>query len=305
MRPLAPLNRRYLSLLGPGAPPTGLDGLRLLVRQHLCRVPFENVSKLLLYGREGQGRAIGLGEFLDGIEFHDLGGTCYSANPFFARLLRALGYEATLLGADMSAPDVHTAIRVLVEGRAYHVDVGYGTPFYAPIPLEGLPWSVRGGRHRWVLQPGPLPSTYRMTEFEGIHPVHGYLVHGPSRTRRYFDRTIQESFEPGRTFMSCLRITRFFATHHCDLRNDTLLQVRGSRVKKTRLATRQELREVVHGLLGMPRCPIDEAVDVLENLTGRRLFGAPPAWSPDSPEMETPPAFLPVPLARPARRGQP
>jgi len=43
-----------------------------IVRRHLCRVPFENVSKLLLLGREGAGRVTTLAEFLDGIEHRDL-----------------------------------------------------------------------------------------------------------------------------------------------------------------------------------------------------------------------------------------
>ena len=76
---LSELHRRYLRLLGIDHLPSGLDGLRLVVRRHLIRVPFENLSKLLLFDREGAGRPIALSEFLDGIEHHDLGGTCYTS----------------------------------------------------------------------------------------------------------------------------------------------------------------------------------------------------------------------------------
>ena len=120
--------KRYLRLLGIRDFPVGLEGLRQLVRAHLVRVPFENVSKLLLFAREGAGRPITLAQFLDGIEHEDLGGTCYSSNPFLAELLAALGYECTLLGADMSAPDVHTSIRVRLDGHDYHVDAGPRPP---------------------------------------------------------------------------------------------------------------------------------------------------------------------------------
>lgn len=52
--------RRYLRLLGIDGPPCGLAGLRTLVQRHLSRVPFENVSKLLLFDREGGGRPLAL-----------------------------------------------------------------------------------------------------------------------------------------------------------------------------------------------------------------------------------------------------
>ena len=82
-------HKRYLRILGFSAPPVGLSGLKELVFRQVCRVPFENVSKLLLFGREHRGRVTLLNEYLDGIENLDLGGTCYTANPYFAELLQA------------------------------------------------------------------------------------------------------------------------------------------------------------------------------------------------------------------------
>src|SRR5574338_351407 len=106
---------RFLVVLGIRQRPAGYGGLCEMVRQHLLRGPFENISKLLLFDKEGSGRPIEIGEFLEGIESADLGGTCYSSNPFLAELLRTLGYDAVLLGADMSQPDVHTSINVRLD----------------------------------------------------------------------------------------------------------------------------------------------------------------------------------------------
>src|ERR1035438_3528771 len=100
--------QRYLRLLGIVGRPSGLDGLRTLVRWHLAAVPFENISKLLLVDRERTGRVTTLTEFLDGIEYSDLGGTCYTNNPYLTELLRDLGYDADLLGADMGHPNVRS-----------------------------------------------------------------------------------------------------------------------------------------------------------------------------------------------------
>src|SRR5581483_7900299 len=99
---------RYLRVLGINSVPSGVEGLRHIVRRHLCRVPFENLSKLLLFAREGAGRAFSLSEFLDGIEHSDLGGTCYNSNPHLLGLLLHLGYDADLMAADMTVPNCHT-----------------------------------------------------------------------------------------------------------------------------------------------------------------------------------------------------
>ena len=137
---------RYLRVLGVEPARPSLDALGRLVRAQPCRVPFENVSKLYYRRQRGRRELPGLDLFLDGVERHRFGGTCYANNFHFYRLLRALGYGVTLCGADMrSGPDVHAAIRARMEGRELLVDVGYAAPFYDPIPLD-LPtlYSFRG-----------------------------------------------------------------------------------------------------------------------------------------------------------------
>ena len=262
---------RYLRLLGVERTPPGIDSLNELVQRHLCRVPFENVSKLLLVGREGAGRSVALEEFLDGIEHLDLGGTCYSANPFLAWLLGELGYDACLMGADMSKPDVHTSIRVRRDGREYHVDVGYGGPFYRPIALDRLPHEIVEGPLRYVFGTAG-DGSYSMSVFSGSERRHGYVVHGPPRPRGYFDPIVLGSFQPGQTFLGCLRVVRHFTDHAVELTNTRLARHRGAGSVETTLRNMSELRAAVENELAMPRCPIEEAVAVLERLTGRPFF---------------------------------
>ncbi len=264
--------RRYLRLLGITGTPSGLDGLRALVRAHVTRVPFENVSKLLLYGREGRARALTVTEFLDGIEHHDLGGTCYSSNPFLAELLRALGYNAELVGADMSEPNVHTSIRVRLDGAEYHVDVGYGAPLYEPMPLETLPFAIDWGRSRYVLERADRNGAFTMSHFEDGARKHGYTVHPPARNASFFLPIILASFEPSRTFMRCLRIARFFDDYSVDLHDRLLTISRPGYSSDTRLGTPAELRDAFGDLLRMPRCPVGEAVEVFERVNGVSFF---------------------------------
>lgn len=261
---------RYLRLLGIDGKPTGLDGLRDIVRRHLCRVPFENVSKLLLFDREGAGRPLTLPEFLDGIEHHDLGGTCYSSNPFLAELLRVLGYDADLLGADMSLPNVHTSVRVHLDGREYHVDAGNGAPFLEPMPLDRLPHVVAMGRYRYILE--PHDRGYQMTATFAGDLVHSYVVHGPPRTPEFFRPIVLDSFVPGRKFMTWLRMTRCFEDRVVELRNRTFTWSEGRKGRETVLKDADELQAAVATDMAMPRCPVLQAVTILERLTGKPFF---------------------------------
>lgn len=263
--------QRYAALLGhvPGTPKH--ESLRRLVYGHVVRVPFENVSKLLLYGREKAGRLTTIDEFLDGIEHHDLGGTCYSSNPFFAELLRELGYDAELLGADMNSPNVHTSVRVRLDGYEYHVDVGNASPFLEPIRLDQLPQCVSRGNMRWVFDRA-TDGRLEVKVYSGEQHVHGYKVNEKPHELEFFRSIVCDSFERGRTFMSLLRLVRIFPEHTVELKDRTLRVHRGTETVERRLESQAEVREAVNTQFLMPRCPVEKAVEILESINGISFF---------------------------------
>ena len=265
-------HRRYLRLLGFDTPPNGLDGLRRIVHAQVSRVPFENVSKLLLFGRERRGRITTLSEYLDGIEHSDLGGTCYTANPYFAELLQAIGYDPDLLGATMSTPNVHTCIRVRLAGAEYHVDVGFGAPFRTPVALDQLPAEITDGYERFLLRRSDDNGELTVGVYSGRDRLHGYRVHDVPRSFDFFHQTILDSYARGKTFMSCLRIARFSETGSAHLRDRLLTITEGGKQSAREIANMEELEAAAAGPLGMPRCRINEAVSVLEEVTGQRFF---------------------------------
>jgi N-hydroxyarylamine O-acetyltransferase len=270
---LPAIYQRYLRILGFDNVPSGLDGLRTIVRAHLLRVPFENLSKLLLFASEGRGRFFTLPEFLDGIEHQDMGGTCYGANPFFGELLRALGYEADLHGANMPPRmNVHTSLRVRIDSRAYHVDVGYGGPFRGPIALDRLPFEMVEGANRYVLDREPQGEGYEMAVFTGEERVHGYLVHGPPRSLDFFTPAVQNSFAPTATFLNCIRICRFFDNHSVTLLNGELAIHRGVTAERRELQSLAEVESALVTELQMPRCPARAAIETMERISGKPLF---------------------------------
>ena len=81
---LAPeLIARYLAVLGVAHQEPTLDALRELVTAHLTHVPFENISKLHNRKHHGLTGLPSIQLYLDGIERHHFGGTCYANNFHF------------------------------------------------------------------------------------------------------------------------------------------------------------------------------------------------------------------------------
>ena len=134
------LVERYLDRIGLGAPPSPtVDGVEQLMRAHLSRVPFENLD---VYFQRGVAtdRRWSLAKVLD----QGRGGWCFELNGAFAALLESLGFDVRLLGAAvlLGGPSKvvdHLALEVMIEGRPYLVDVGFGEGFARPLPLNTRP----------------------------------------------------------------------------------------------------------------------------------------------------------------------
>jgi N-hydroxyarylamine O-acetyltransferase len=128
----------YLARIGySGATDPSPETLRQLHLAHLYSVPFENLDIHL-------GRKITCDEerFLQKIVEQHRGGFCYELNGAFAALLRALGFQVTLLSARVSREDGsasaefdHMALRVDLD-EPWLADVGFGDSFLEPLRLE-------------------------------------------------------------------------------------------------------------------------------------------------------------------------
>ena len=121
------------------------ETLRKLQVAHLLHVPFENLS---IHASE----PIVLDEqalFAKIVE-RRRGGFCYEANGLFAALLRALGFDVSMLSAEVargngefSPPFDHMALLVNLDDR-WLVDVGFGDSFLEPLLLDTTSEQVQG-----------------------------------------------------------------------------------------------------------------------------------------------------------------
>ncbi len=259
---------RYLSLLQrrPAAP--SLTALKVLVEAQLTRVPFENVSKLYYLKKFGLRGIPSFEQYLAGIERYHFGGTCYSNNFYFGELLRHLGYEARLCGADMTNPDVHVVNLVRIEEREYLVDVGYGAPFLEPMPRD-LPddFVTTLGHDRYVLKPQDSEGRSRLDLYRGGTLVHGYTVKPTERTIDHFAPAVEASYRPQATFMNALLLARYAPNQGTVMHNLTVIEIEGSQVTTRTLAGREAIPAEVEKLFQIPREIVAEAVQPLGEFT--------------------------------------
>jgi len=128
----------YLARIGYTGPaePTA-ETLRTLHRLHMMSVPFENLDISL-------GRKIEIDEdaILKKVIERRRGGFCYELNGAFAALLRAMGFQVTLLSARVARADGsespefdHLTLRVDLE-QPWLADVGFGESFLEPLRLS-------------------------------------------------------------------------------------------------------------------------------------------------------------------------
>ena len=130
---------------GPTAP--SAETLRALQLAHLQTVPFENLSI-----HAGEPIVLNEDALFGKIIENRRGGFCYEANGLFAGLLRALGFDVTMLSAGVAkkdggfGPDFdHMTLMVRLAER-WLVDVGFGDSFLEPLLLDSRDEQVQGRR---------------------------------------------------------------------------------------------------------------------------------------------------------------
>lgn len=128
----------YLQRINYDGPLTpSAETLRHLHLAHLLSVPFENLS---IHWR--QPIVLTEDSLFEKIVRRRRGGFCYELNGLFAALLRALGFNVTMLSAEVAnaagefgPPFDHMTLMVTLEER-WLADVGFGDSFREPLLVD-------------------------------------------------------------------------------------------------------------------------------------------------------------------------
>jgi N-hydroxyarylamine O-acetyltransferase len=146
--------KAYLERIGYGGPVApDSETLRALHVAHMRSVPFENLSI-----HAGEPIVLEDAALFEKIVARGRGGFCYEDNGLFAALLRALGFDVSMLSAEVanaqggySPPFDHMALLVKLE-RRWLADVGFGDSFVEPLLLDER-GEQRQGRHAYRVEP--------------------------------------------------------------------------------------------------------------------------------------------------------
>lgn len=113
-----------------------LQNLRRLQKQHLLKVPFENLDihrkRPILLDKN---------KFAAKIISEKRGGFCYELNGLFNELLTDIGFQSDIIsarvanGENLSAEYDHLAILTQIDGEKYLIDVGFGDFSVEPLRL--------------------------------------------------------------------------------------------------------------------------------------------------------------------------
>ena len=128
---------KYLNRIGISDCTASLAGLSHLQGRHMESVPFENLDIVV-------GRKIGLGyeHLFDKVVVKRRGGYCFELNILYAELLKSLAFSPQpvlgrvwLSNPKGTPPRNHLAHLVVIEGKTYVTDVGFGG-LITRVPLD-------------------------------------------------------------------------------------------------------------------------------------------------------------------------
>jgi N-hydroxyarylamine O-acetyltransferase len=256
---------KYISLLGIELDEPSLEFLKRIVKAHLLRIPFENISKLL-QKKQGANYIPDLSGYLEGIEKYNFGGTCYANNYYLYLLLKNTGYDVMLCGADMKMPDVHLVSIVSINARKYLVDAGYAAPFFEPMPVDSSEDFVTSfGVEKFVLRPGDENGLLKLEQYLNGELKNWYTLKPLQREINEFRKVIEDSYSDKAVFMNALRITRFTESGAFVLRNLHLTETVGSETTGREL-TMEMIPVVVEEKFGIPAEKIAEAAGTIKKL---------------------------------------
>ena len=256
---------KYLQLLSVEKGPPDFNLLKQIVKAHLIKVPFENISKLL-YKKQGLNNIPDFPTFLEGIEEFNFGGTCYTNNYYLYSLLEHLGFEIKLCGADMKNPDVHLISIVKIENHEYIVDAGYAAPFYQPLPRNlNEDFTVTAANENYIIKPVDKTGRTRVEQYSDGKLQHWYTAKPEARNIEDFRKVIRDSYSDDALFMNAIRITKFTEDGSLVLKNQYFTETvnRNSSTTKVNLG---DIPSLIDMNFGMPLNVVQKAVGHLKEL---------------------------------------
>ncbi|MBM7650206.1 hypothetical protein JOC78_003190 [Bacillus ectoiniformans] len=259
---------RYLHRLKIKQEEPTLNYLQRLIQHHLSLIPYETFSKFHYY-IEDKKDVPDFSEFIANLEQRGWGGTCYSLNINFARLLEKLGYACQMVRVTPG----HAAIMVTVGDRNYYVDVGYGSPIIRPIELASKQRHVLHGfgeeiiftrinEHHYLLERRSNGKTFVTKQITWL-PL----------TEEELEEDVSASYKDEEDNVTMRRISavRFYGNECYFLRDDVLKVMNYRDIREYRYRNKEQWMQAVAQAFHVDEISMKESLDFLDQ-RGISLF---------------------------------
>jgi N-hydroxyarylamine O-acetyltransferase len=271
MYKLSELATKYLGYLKLQPEPPSYDFLDKICLAQLTTFPFENISKLIYFRDSKINRFVNppIEVFVKNYDEYHFGGTCYSLNSNLMWLLKELGFDCY----HIKLGNEHIGIIVRIDNERFYVDCGAAAPFFRPVRFERDFDNLSQFANDKVQLIPVDPDKY---EYEYVRHTNGNQngerwrfnsrqVHDITD----FNKVIEESNEPGATFMTILRCQLWQPDkkRSVSLVNNQLgIRFLNGEITKRTLTSVREIEEAIKEEFLLPNMPVAEAIDVLADL---------------------------------------
>jgi N-hydroxyarylamine O-acetyltransferase len=247
--------KAYLTRIDYHGPTTpSAETLHALQVAHLLCVPFENLSI-----HAGERIELNDESLFRKIVERRRGGFCYEANGLFAALLRALGFDVSMLSAqvadandDYGQPFDHMTLIVKLDQR-WLVDVGFGDSFTEPLLIDSRDVQVQREDAYRIVESGDYLILVRRTK-DGWKPQYRFTLN-PYQYEDFEPMCQYHQTSPESHFTQKRICSRPTESGRITLSDMRLIETKGNQRDERVLANEQEYEAILRAQFGivMPR----------------------------------------------------
>ncbi|MBS4175616.1 arylamine N-acetyltransferase [Bacillus sp. FJAT-49736] len=258
----------YLKYLKIDKEAPTLNYLQRLIQHHLSLIPYETFSKFHYY-QEKTNFVPALETFVENLMERGWGGTCYTLNINFSRLISALGFNCSLVRVIPG----HVAIMVKIDERKFYVDVGYGSPIMKPVELDSKRRHVLHGFGEEIIFEKRTAERYEIDRRSNGKSFVRKEIEWVPLTEEDIQEDIESSYFDHDHNTTMRRITAVrFNGHECYFLRDRTIKVMTYRnIREIQLKDMKKWLHLVREVYQIDQNSLMESVDFLEQ-RGVHLF---------------------------------
>ncbi|WP_433746901.1 arylamine N-acetyltransferase [Falsibacillus pallidus] len=260
--------KKYLDYLKMEQESPSLNYLQRLIQRHLFKVPYETFSKFHYYSKNPV-HVPSMEEFVGNLVDKGWGGTCFTLNINFTRLLKALEFDCSLVRVDPG----HLGVMVVLENKRYYADVGYGSPIMKPIELEGKRQHVLHGFGEEIIFTQKTKESYEVDRRANGKSFVKKEIQWKPLKEEDIQKDIESSYLDEDKNQTMRRITAVrFNGHECYFLRDHSLKVMTYRnISEINLKDKEKWKKYVREVYQIDEDSLDESIEFLKS-RGVALF---------------------------------